>query len=276
MIKRRQDLKAFILIGLIIAGAILISGCTEKSQDIESTQTGNAPDEIAQTEKISESHWSYEGEEGPDHWTELGYPDCSGNEQSPIDIPSGTPPHEADISFNYNPSALNIVNNGHAIQVTYNEGSTMGVENKTYKLLQFHFHAPSEHTFNSEYYDIELHLVHQSGDGEYAVVGVMLVSGSENNAYAPVWENLPAEKGELETISGVNVNAVDLLPGNRSYYRYNGSFTTPPCTEGVRWFVLDNSIELSRAQIDAFKAIYSHNNRPIQALNQRKFADMIE
>ncbi|RME46322.1 MAG: carbonic anhydrase family protein [Caldilineae bacterium] len=219
-------------------------------------------------------HWGYEGENGPEHWGELSpdFATCStGTEQSPVDIPASAPINAANIVFNYQPTALNIVNNGHTIQVNYDEGSSMQVEGKTYNLLQFHFHAPSEHTLDGQYSDMEMHLVHQSADGEYAVVGVMLKRGAENPAYAPVMNNLPPTEGEPETISGVSVNAADLLPADQSYYRYNGSFTTPPCTEGVKWFVLTAPVELSDAQVSAFEQIYSGNYRPVQPLNNRTF-----
>ncbi len=219
-------------------------------------------------------HWGYEGEEGPEHWGELS-PDfaaCSeGKEQSPVDIPASAPVNSAAIVFNYQPTALNIVNNGHSIQVNYDEGSSIQIEGKTYNLLQFHFHALSEHTLNGQYTDMEMHLVHKSADDEYAVVGVMMKRGAENPAYASVWDYMPPTEGEPETISGVSVNAVDLLPAEQSYYRYNGSFTTPPCTEGVKWFVLATPVELSDAQVNAFEQIYMGNYRPVLPLNDRSF-----
>jgi len=221
-----------------------------------------------------EVHWTYEGEHGPEHWGELSpeFAACSeGREQSPIDIPAAASVNPADIVFNYQPTALNIVNNGHTIKVSYDEGSSIEVDGTTYNLLQFHFHALSEHTIKGEYSDVEMHLVHQSAAGGYAVVGVMLERGSENQAYALVWGHLPAEEGEPETIGGVTVKADDLLPAERTYHRYNGSFTTPPCTEGVKWFVMSTPVELSEAQVAAFEAIYDHNYRPVQPFNQRVF-----
>jgi carbonic anhydrase len=182
-------------------------------------------------------HWGYEGEHGPEHWGELSHDfvACSeGKEQSPIDIPASAPVHPAEIAFNYQPTDLNIVNNGHSVMVTYDQSSSMTVEDKTYNLLQFHFHHLSEHTLRGGCFDMEMHLVHQSEDGEYAVIGVMLERGAESSAYAPVWEHMPAEEGEPETTDGVTVNAESLLPAERTYYRYNGSFTAPPCTEGVK------------------------------------------
>ncbi len=219
-------------------------------------------------------HWGYEGEHGPEHWGDLShdYAACSaGQEQSPVDIPTTSLAHSADIEFSYQPTNLNIVNNGHTIKVNYDAGSSMTVEGKTYNLLQFHFHSLSEHMMDGRYYDMEMHLVHQSADGQYAVVGVMLDQGAENATYAPVWDHMPAEAGEPETISGVAVNAADLLPAEHTYYRYNGSFTTPPCTEGVKWFVMSNAVGLSSTQFDSFRNIHDGNYRPVQPLNARAF-----
>ncbi len=280
---KSKNLKLFALLGILIISAVLISGCTEELKvyddadtDMEVSNEDAHAEEATEEEHAEEAevHWSYEGEGGPEHWAELGYPDASGSEQSPIDIPAGTLTHDADIVFKYDSSALNIVNNGHSIKIDYDIGSTIEVEDNTYKLLQFHFHSLSEHTIAGEHSDMEMHLVHQSDEGEYAVVGVMLDEGTEeNDAYAEMWSYLPAEAGEVgETIKGVTVNAVDLLPDVRTYYRYDGSFTTPPCTEGVNWFLMDTPVELSATQIDAFKEIYSNNYRPVQPLNDREFS----
>ncbi|MCP4542681.1 MAG: carbonate dehydratase [Chloroflexi bacterium] len=219
-------------------------------------------------------HWTYEGEHGPEHWGELShdYAACSaGREQSPISIPATASVNAANIEFNYKPTALSIVNNGHTIKVDYDAGSSMTVEGKTYNLLQFHFHALSEHTIHGNYQDGEMHLVHQSTDGQYAVVGVILSRGTENGAFAPVFTYLPLEAGDPETISGVTINAANLLPQEQSYYRYDGSFTTPPCTEGVKWFVMATPVGLSDAQFNEFEKLYSNNYRPVQPLYDRTF-----
>ncbi|MCP4105703.1 MAG: M28 family peptidase [Desulfobacteraceae bacterium] len=219
-----------------------------------------------------EAHWGYEGDVGPEHWGDLGYPDCGlGMEQSPVDIPEAAAVNPSDIMFKYKPVALNIVNNGHTVKANYDEGSTVEVDGKEYNLLQFHFHAPSEHTINGQHFDMEMHLVHQNADGKYAVVGVMIGRGDKNPAYETVWANMPEEEGEPETIDGAIVNAAELLPANRTYYQYGGSFTTPPCTEGINWILLNTPIELSDAQISAFEAIYHNNNRPVQPINDREF-----
>ncbi len=269
--KPKGNAKTLIFLGIIIFVAILFSGCTEKAGKQIGAPGEKVSGDVTPIEKVSEPHWTYEGEEGPNHWAELGYADCAGKEQSPIDIPYKAPLHVNDISFNYNPSVLEISNNGHTIKVADENNSVIVVEGNTYRLQQYHLHAPSEHMLNGTYYDMELHLVHQSDVGKYAVVGIMIKSGSENNAYAPIWEHMPTKIGQQENISSVKIDANDLLPKSLSYYRYNGSFTTPPCTESVNWFVLSTPVELSKAQVDAFQKIYSNNNRPIQQLNQRNF-----
>jgi len=161
-----------------------------------------------------------------------------------------------------------VVNNGHTIQVNYNEGSSIKVDGMTFELKQFHFHGPSEHTINGQYFELEMHLVHQSADGSLAVVGVLIREGAENPAFAPFSDHLPTKSGE-EYSSQDTINADDLLPASRLSYRYSGSLTTPPCSEGVKWLVLTTPIEMSGTQIASFKDIIQNNNRPVQPHNGR-------
>ena len=229
----------------------------------------------ATTAAASEAvHWGYEGEVGPTYWGDLSqdFAACSqGREQSPVDIPATAPVNAAGLRFNYQPSSLNIVNNGHAIQVNYDQGSNLEIGGATYPLVQFHLHSLSEHTLNGAYTPMELHLVHKDASGHVAVIGVMIVEGAQNLAYEPILAHMPAEEGESQVISGTTINAGELLPANRGYYRYNGSLTTPPCTEGVIWFVMAAPVELSTEQIAAFQSIYNTNYRPVQPLNERTF-----
>jgi carbonic anhydrase len=190
-------------------------------------------------------------------------------QQSPIDIAN---PNQADlenISFDYGTTALNILNNGHTVQVNYDSGSSIMLDGKTYNLVQFHFHTPSEHTVNNQSYAMEVHFVHSDASGNLAVVGVLVTAGAENSAYAPILNNAPAEEAEEETIAGVTIDADDLLPTSKRYFTYGGSLTTPPCSEGVKWLVLVEPIEMSQAQIDALANILHNNNRPVQSLNGR-------
>jgi carbonic anhydrase len=216
-------------------------------------------------------HWTYEGEEGPQHWGELSpdYEACAvGMEQSPIDIEEVTEQELPDISFDYSPAQLEILNNGHTVQVNYPPGSGIELEGTRHELLQFHFHTPSEHRVAGRQADAELHLVHRSAAGALAVVGVLLNEGDENPALAPVWDNLPAQPGPAQTFEQ-QVDAEALLPASRTTFRYPGSLTTPPCSEGVSWLLMTDPITLSSAQLAELTAIIEGNNRPVQPLNER-------
>lgn len=217
--------------------------------------------------------WGYEVENGPDVWEQLSpeYGLCGvGIRQSPIDIVDATPAKLPTITFNYQSTSLNIHNTGNTIEVVHPEGSWIEIDGTKYYLLQFHFHAPSEHTVSGNLYDMEMHLVHKSEDGTLAVIGVLIESGSINTAFAAFWQYLPSVPGESEEIKDVTLNALDLLPSAKHTYRYTGSLTTPPCSEGVKWFVMTTPIEMSQSQIATFKAILYGNNRPVQPLNGRE------
>jgi carbonic anhydrase len=227
------------------------------------------------------NEFEYGGFKNPTNWDELkpNWAICgSGTKQSPIDIrPSvltglgsllNAP---SNIQFNYQ-SLTNfpVQNNGHTIQVNYPStggNSTMTVDGKTYRLVQFHLHTHSEHLIEGEAAALELHLVHQDNDGNLAVVGVMLENGAINNDLQTVFASMPLQEG-TNTANGT-INASNFLPANRSYYTYEGSLTTPPCSEGVKWFVLKNPITASQAQIEAFTNIFQVNARPHQHLNGR-------
>ncbi len=235
--------------------------------------SGHTPSATNKAPKGDSSHWGYEGQGGPENWGSFdGCKTCDdGMNQSPVDIPAGMPTHEADIEFHYVPMSLTEVNNGHTIQVNSARDCYIQVEDKRYDLLQFHFHALSEHTVAGEHADMEVHFVHKSADGEYAVVGVFLNRGEFNTAFAPIFENMPTQPGQSVYAKGVAINTIDLMPTQREYYRYNGSFTTPPCTEGVKWFVMEQPVELSPEQVSAFTALYDNNYRPVQPIGDRKF-----
>ncbi|HJQ14512.1 MAG TPA: carbonic anhydrase family protein [Anaerolineales bacterium] len=221
-------------------------------------------------------HWTYEGEEGPSHWGELdeSYATCRvGKSQSPIDVENPSTQDLANISFHYQPSAVNILNNGHTVQVNYDSGSYMELEGIRYDVVQFHYHAPSEHTVDGESFPAELHIVHRNADGELAVVGILLREGTENAAYQPFISNLPAETTEPKE-AGVNINAIDLLPSLGTTFRYKGSLTTPPCTEGVSWLLMTTPVELSAQQLTALDSLFeTGNNRPVQPINDRALVE---
>jgi len=216
-------------------------------------------------------HWGYQGELGPDHWGSLdpAFAVCTGGrEQSPIDLRGAAREALSEIVFEYAPSPISIQNNGHTIQVDYQAGSGIVLDGTRYGLTQFHFHHRSEHTVDGADFPLELHLVHEDAAGALAVVGVFLEEGAANEALAPVWRHLPAEAGPAALVAGT-LDAAALLPERRTTWRYSGSLTTPPCSENVRWLLLDTPVALSAAQIAAFTAIYANNARPVQPLGDR-------
>jgi carbonic anhydrase len=234
---------------------------------------------IAYAKNSSESHgtvWNYQGEKGPANWASLdeSFSLCkNGKNQSPIDIQDAKKRLSNSIEFDYKFTPLKIVNNGHAIEVVYEPGSTIKIDGQEYELKQFHFHGPSEHQFKSNSYPMEVHLVHKNAEGKIAVVGIFMEVGQANEFVETIWANIP-EKGENE-ISGVSINVSALPPKNQVYYYYEGSLTTPPCTEGVNWYVLKTPIQVSREQVARFYSFYNHNARPLQSLNDRQI-DMRE
>jgi len=218
------------------------------------------------------THWGYEGPHAPEHWGSLdpGFAACShGREQSPIDLTGAEPVTLSEIGFEYAPSPISIQNNGHSIQVNYEPGSGIVLDGTRYGLVQFHFHHRSEHTVDGADCPLELHLVHADADGALAVVGVFVEEGAANGALAPVWRHLPAKAGPAALVQGT-VDAAALLPERRTTWRYRGSLTTPPCSEGVSWLMMTEPVTASREQIEAFAALFPVNNRPVQRLNGRR------
>jgi carbonic anhydrase len=218
-------------------------------------------------------HWGYSGAASPDHWGELDktFATCQmGQHQSPIDIRAPKAADLPPIQFAYRATPLQIINNGHTIQVDYGAGSSITVGGKRYDLKQFHFHHPSEEKINGKSYAMVAHLVHAAADGSLAVVAVLLDAGNAANPLvARIWPYLPAKEGPEQKHDDVQVDLTALLPADHGYYTFTGSLTTPPCTENVTWFVLKTPQPISQAQAGAFGKIYPLNARPTQALNGR-------
>jgi carbonic anhydrase len=234
----------------------------------------------AQAEAPAAGHggaaWGYAGGTGPENWGRLSadYRAClEGAEQSPIDI-GGTKGRfdgasVAPIDFDYRLSPVEFVNNGHTVQVNYAPGSGITVGGKRFELLQFHFHTPSEHALGGHRAALEAHLVHKAADGELAVIGVMVEEGPENLALSEFWTLMPARAGESNRERRVLINARDLLPHGTGYYRYMGSLTTPPCSEGVNWFVMAEPVTASARQIGQLAKVIGANARPVQPVGRR-------
>jgi carbonic anhydrase len=219
--------------------------------------------------------WSYEGARGPEHWGDLDpdYSACKdGKAQSPIDIRTTVKAELPAIRFEYKSGPLKIINNGYtAVRVNYapGNGNFLIVGDKRYELTQFHFHRPSEEYVHGKPYDMVIHLMHASSDGEVAAVAVPLKIGRANAVIQQLWKYMPQTTGKEQEIAGVEVNPSGLLPHDTSYYTYMGSQTAPPCTEGVTWFVLKTPMEISVEEISAFVKLYPRDVRPPQPLNGR-------
>ncbi len=217
--------------------------------------------------------WNYGGTNNPTVWGEISeeYAACSnGKHQSPINLSeSNTTQGTGEIEFNYKPIDLLVKNNGHTIQVDSTSDSYAIIDGEKYKLLQFHFHTPSEHTVEGKASALELHLVHQNKDGKLAVVGILIEEGNENAVLEDILVNARSLTAQKTFSEKKSLNVASLLPEDHSYYHYSGSLTTPPCTEGVSWNVMSTPIQASKQQIENFMEIHEYNSRPVQPLYDR-------
>jgi len=257
-----------------------------KSPEPAKTESNTKPAEAAKQEEHAK-HWDYT-ENGPDKWAGLDPQNklCSeGKMQSPIDITNPKPDQLPEVSIEFPPAVFSmthnehvkdIENNGHTIQVDFDEKNTdtLKIGNAKYSLSQFHFHSSSEHTVNGKSFPMEMHLVHKAGDN-FAVLGIFIEEGPEDNkAFEPIWSKLP-QKGKTE--ENINIDINQFLPKSRTTYRYEGSLTTPKCGEAVKWIVFAEPIRMSSGQIAKFRSIVKKNNRPTQPLNERVVqTDIIE
>ena len=243
--------------GICIIG-VCTSGCAE---------TENPP---SQTEQVE---WGYAEENGPDVWGQLS-PDfalcAEGTLQSPIDLVAPAASELSDIMFDYQPSEMNIHNNGHTIEVSPASENRIEVDGVGYQLLQFHFHAPSEHTVAGRTFEMEMHLVHRNGAGTLTVIGVLIEPGDENAAFDSMWAQLPDTPGATNLIENAVIDADDLLPSDRRSYRYDGSLTTPTLFGRSQVDCSGDTHRIIRYANRRVKAIVHDNNRPVQPLNERE------
>lgn len=229
----------------------------------------------AAPEHTPHAEWDYSEQSGPSHWAELdpAYVLARvGGSQSPVDIVPGEaigadlPP----LLVEGQAKTLHMVNNGHTVEAVCPDGATFRYLDRTYSLRQFHFHAPSEHTVNGRHFEVELHFVFSDGEGHLAVLGVLFEEGAaEHPEIAALLTNESVAQAGDEADMAIPVDVTDFLPKSREYFTYDGSLTTPPATEGVRWFVFKEPLHLTRSQIAAVDRVYFSNNRPTQPLNAR-------
>lgn len=217
-------------------------------------------------------HWTYSGETGPDSWGDLadGFSQCkTGHMQSPIDLGAADIQGQINVRTAYRPGTLSVLNNGHTIQVNFPEGSILSSGISRYKLVQVHFHTPSEETIYGVPYPMVAHFVHADHAGNLAVLGVLFQEGAHNPELDKIIKAAPRSEAPARLVEGVTLDPAQLLPGELAVWRYDGSLTTPPCSEGVRWHVAMQPVAASAAQIAAIHAIIGDNARPIQPRHGR-------
>ncbi len=277
--RRREDRRwrsfATVLLGTL--GALFALACGKTTGD----RLAETPKPEEHSATPAHVHWGYEGADGPQAWGSLDpkFVACAeGQSQSPIDLDAKGAGEHPPMATKYGGAELRIVhhahlasdvNTGHSIQVNFAGGDTLVLGNDRYALAQFHFHSPSEHTVQGVSFPMEMHLVHKAADGRLAVVGVFIAEGAHNAAFDPIWRNLPQQQGVEQHLEDVEFDIEALLPKNRSAYRYEGSLTTPPCSEGLAWSVCTEPIQLSAEQIATFRKVMHGNNRPVQPLHGR-------
>jgi carbonic anhydrase len=263
----------------MLSGALRVFSIEEQSMRFPALAAlvfGVATLAVAQTTPPSGAPWDYEGKRGALEWGKLdpAYKTCSaGHEQSPIDIRgaklnTALPP----IEFHYIAGPVTLENTGNTIVVHVDPGSYIIVGGVRYDLVQFHFHHPGEEAVKGKITDMDVHLVHKSADGKLAVIAVRLTedrTSPPNALLATLWQHLPTKVGETQKVTDM-VNPGGFLPADRGYWTYIGSLTSPPCTEGVRWFVFEQEMTLSREQLRTFAALYKVNSRPLQDLHGRR------
>lgn len=227
-------------------------------------------------------YWSYE--EGTVSEAQVGldsgYKACAkGEAQSPINIETAN--IEAinkveDVAINYDEASFSLLNDGYTIKaIAETKNNSIIISGEDFKLTEIHFHNPSEHQLEGSHHEMEAHLVHKNNEGELAVVGLFIENGEMNSVLSDIWALLPKEVTESYIAVDDPINLVNLLPAQLNIFQYIGSLTTPPCTEGVQWYIIEQPIQMSSEQILQFTNIFSNNSRPIQSINDRKVYELM-
>ncbi len=269
-----------VLLLSLACSSIALTACQKPVTDADNAVKNEVKAEEKDETKTNEhkkAHWGY-GEEGtvaPAKWGDMkGNATCkTGDEQSPVNIQEvvkATTP--LDFTQKHHPQDFNVSNNGHTVvfHAQSPSHSEIKVNDKVYELLQFHYHAPSEHTIKDKSYPLEIHFVHKSKDGQLAVIGVLYEIGENNVELAKVVNNLVQDTEDTEddvVLSNFNIDTI--MPKDKQTLAYNGSLTTPPCSEQVQWLVQKTPVNIGQGQLEKFTSLYDDNNRPVQPQNNR-------
>lgn len=238
------------------------------------TAAFNEPPVASENEKaraLGPEVWSYNGETGPDNWGSLSPASkacAQGMQQSPVDLTGAIPATLSAPEGHWMPSrSVMVTNTGRTLQIDLLNAGSMKLGGKEFFLKEFHFHHPSEHTIDGRQFPLEAHFVHTASDGEVVVAGVLFAEGAANAGLDPVWATAPARPGKAAVAFEIDASA--FLAAESQAFRYEGSLTTPPCTENVHWVVMAKLQTVSPAQLAAYSALFSPNARPPQAINRR-------
>lgn len=221
------------------------------------------------------AHWGYTGKTGPLNWGDLGYPTCSaGEEQSPINLAGAKAVEIRDPRISAGTGLVDFTDTGHSVNLSPVAGQRVPrlyLYGRTFYLQQMHFHTPAEHQVNGTLYPAEWHLVFQEPRSQdLSVVGVMLQGGgAKDKRWEAVVQGVEKVGAGEESVRG-QVHWGQLLPKDRDSFRYEGSLTTPPCSEQVIWTVFATPVVVSDRQIARLMQVYTGNNRPVQPRNQRR------
>ncbi len=273
--KRRSSMKHLLI---VISLLTLIVSCSSKNKKKSATLPGTKAQQKAPKKMLSPkspnkltTHWSYEGLFGPELWGNLSpeYAACkNGKSQSPINLIWRKPNEKRTLQFKYMDEPLTTSDTGHSVKVHFASQQLASISSSIYSLQQLHFHSPSEHTISGKHYPAEIHFVHKNSSGAIAVIAVMISQGNSNPHLDTILKSIPSQKNKINSTK-LKLNPGQLLPPIMTHYSYKGSLTTPPCTEGVLWSILNTPITASAQQIKKLKSFYKTNNRPVQRLHGR-------
>jgi len=259
---------------LLVLISLTIFSCKNNTETttLNTSIIENKQELVSQKES---KHWTYEGETGPEHWVEIEkQSDCDGKQQSPIniidvDVEDDNSLKPITIFYSSNVKVHDVTNNGHSIQYNFEKGDYITINDEKHELKQIHFHEASEHTINGIRYPLEMHLVHVSKNNKITVLAVMAKEGESSEPFNFLENYLPVKNGQTKQINtnfDLNLN----LPKNKEYYMYGGSLTTPPCTEGVSWYIFKTPITISLNQVKQLQKLMPLNNyRNEQPMNGR-------
>lgn len=268
---------------LVVVALLALAACGRPAGESTDPETVHSPEghdgEKGHTDEI---HWGYSGEIGPAHWADLSpeFTLCgSGTQQSPIDLRDAIEEQGPEVERRLGPRVLSIeqragliglIDNGHTIQITNDMEVHIEVDGEQFDLVQYHFHAPSEHAFEGRHAPLEMHMVHKSGAGNLAVVAMLFVEGEHDPVWDPLLEALPSGPGGTRHIENLAIDPDELKPIDGGYFRYEGSLTTPPCSEGVHWIIMARPLPMSMQQLEVFASHLHDNHRPVQPLGDRR------